>query len=824
MQKSFLNAFIFFTLLFRTVLLASLFSLLPTIASASTVLSAPPENVPWAYHPPFVQPFFSGGITGFTITFPATTTFDTLELPACAFAYEPTTLTLSVGIGLNPIDTLPLTPALCPADIFTNHDAPLVSVGYALSRSLTFSPGEVLTLIIETHISNNLFLGIRNTADVANFITFFPPVYTYPTSFFPDQPYYPAFTLANNAPIIPPTLTTLGQFKSDGSTPLSSLEVTTEDTVTLKGTPESEAGKQVQLEAEVRPTDIPFTEANATSMFVTSGTETAITFSGLTNGSYHWRMRAVDEEGSASDWQEFPGVFEVKVVPLYTQVRSVYPSVEETDLWSKVDYADGRGNLPEDPNKCGQFIRNCGCAISSLTMLARYYGIDTLENGASIDPLAFNQWLLDHNAYTKYGNVLWSKIATSTKGKLAFRGFATTQATLNAELAVNRPAIAFHSGHFNIIDGKLASTYTIRDPFWYNTHYLNQIVTDKNTERNYHNTFDSLRLFSYHPLGDGHATGFSAYLASPAELLLTDNLGHRFGKDPRTGEVFNEITGGVYYEEGIGNPETATDTDPTLNYHHTKNLDLPELPEGTYRLDVIGTGAGAYTLGTTLYDATGTPHTDTITASTTLGGVTTYTVNYTPNTPDTLTITPLDTTPPEALITFSTSTNAISIQGIDDSSTTTLSSTTTYPTLKKNQKQYNGIATTTVTINDLAGNTTLLTYTEKLPSPERRDIINLISIAYNGATSSIPATLKYKWNTKQDGTYTMFASTFSTSTMVIESHYRPKKNITVIMQKPIDLDDRDDDDDVDTRPIKTKLSGLVIPILQTRQGNIDVTY
>jgi len=44
------------------------------------------------------------------------------------------------------------------------------------------------------------------------------------------------------------------------------------------------------------------------------------------------------------------------------------------------------------------------------------------------------------------------------------------------------------------------------------------------------------------------------------------------------------------------------------------------------------------------------------------------------------------------------------------------------------------------------------------------------------------------------------------------------------MQKPIDLDDRDDDDDVDTRPIKTKLSGLVIPILQTRQGNIDVTY
>jgi len=64
--------------------------------------------------------------------------------------------------------------------------------------------------------------------------------------------------------------------------------------------------------------------------------------------------------------------------------------------------------------------------------------------------------------------------------------------------------------------------------------------------------------------------------------------------------------------------------------------------------------------------------------------------------------------------------------------------------------------------------------------------------------------------------------------IVIESHYRPKKNITVIMQKPIDIDDSDNDaeegEEVDNRPVKTKLSGFILPILKTNQGKINVTY
>ncbi len=48
------------------------------------------------------------------------------------------------------------------------------------------------------------------------------------------------------------------------------------------------------------------------------------------------------------------------------------------------------------------------------------------------------------------------------------------------------------------------------------------------------------------------------------------------------------------------------------------------------------------------------------------------------------------------------------------------------------------------------------------------------------------------------------------------------------MQKPIDIDDSDNDaeegEEVDNRPVKTKLSGFILPILKTNQGKINVTY
>jgi hypothetical protein len=44
------------------------------------------------------------------------------------------------------------------------------------------------------------------------------------------------------------------------------------------------------------------------------------------------------------------------------------------------------------------------------------------------------------------------------------------------------------------------------------------------------------------------------------------------------------------------------------------------------------------------------------------------------------------------------------------------------------------------------------------------------------------------------------------------------------MTKPVDLDDGENDDEVDTRATRSKLPGLVIPSLSTKQGKIQVSY
>ena len=184
-----------------------------------------------------------------------------------------------------------------------------------------------------------------------------------------------------------------------------------------------------------------------------------------------------------------------------------------------------------------------------------------------------------------------------------------------------------------------------------------------------------------------------------------------------------------------------------------------------------------------------------------------------------------DIIPPEIMMTFATSTNTLAFIGIDDMGTTTISATTTYPVLKKKQKEAKGIATTTVTVHDDAGNTTVLIYTEKLPSPEKRDTIFLEEIAYNGATTTLSNTsLSYKWRAGKHGLYKLFASHIKTNATSTESHYRPKKDLTVIMTKPRDLDDEDSDAGVDSRPIKQKLPGMIIPMAITKDGKVLVIY
>ena len=104
----------------------------------------------------------------------------------------------------------------------------------------------------------------------------------------------------------PPIISNIHQFKSDGITLIQEGETTAENTVVFKTTVNDPDNDQIKLQIEIKEFNQPFDETNLIeSDFVNSGSEATIIRYGLISASYHWRARAVDSQGNASDWQEF---------------------------------------------------------------------------------------------------------------------------------------------------------------------------------------------------------------------------------------------------------------------------------------------------------------------------------------------------------------------------------------------------------------------------------------------------------------------------------------------------------------------------------------
>ena len=129
------------------------------------------------------------------------------------------------------------------------------------------------------------------------------------------------------------------------------------------------------------------------------------------------------------------------------------------------------------------------------------------------------------------------------------------------------------------------------------------------------------------------------------------------------------------------------------------------------------------------------------------------------------------------------------------------------------------------TITDQVGNTTKLFFAKyKLKSKKIELVINKITQNDTVVSTSTTA-LTFKWNVSNKGgttTYNLIASYTKTGTSSTETHYRQKKNVTVVMTKPIDLNDSENDDDGDARPIKTTLPGMMVVGLKTEKGSVKI--
>jgi hypothetical protein len=256
-------------------------------------------------------------------------------------------------------------------------------------------------------------------------------------------------------------------------------------------------------------------------------------------------------------------------------------------------------------------------------MIARYYDI-TESQGKDVNPGEINKWLRDNNGYEN-GDVNWIAGAKYTDWRIKYEKTDKTPnnyVLLDEYLNKNQPVIAkeINPGHFIVIDNKLASTYGVKDPAWYNTKTLNETIDSINKVRGYENGFDGLRIYKK---GDGIAQSAITFaLGSPAELLITDPQSRKLGRDAN-GVEYNEIPDAWYFEDGIDDPSGENPPSQERN----KLIQILEPLDGAYQLQVIGTGEGSYSLGSNFYDTQGNVNHQEFHSETAVG----YTAQYNNN-------------------------------------------------------------------------------------------------------------------------------------------------------------------------------------------------
>lgn len=200
----------------------------------------------------------------------------------------------------------------------------------------------------------------------------------------------------------------------------------------------------------------------------------------------------------------------------------------------------------------------------------------------------------------------------------------------------------------------------------------------------------------------------------------------------------------------------------------------------------------------------------------------------------------IDKTAPEAKIQFNSTTQKLDIIGTDNLTQNVSLLLANQPIINKSNPRAKKIkawfsdwqkrdrdrrfSDIVATLVDEAGHTTVVVFM-KTKDANNRIFVTIKSIAYDGAETTLAKTaMQYKWQIDRKKQYSQMASHIQSESAIVESHYLPKKNQTWLMEKPRELADDNGDDDSEKRPTRTKLSGMIIPMLITENGKVKVDY
>jgi hypothetical protein len=230
-------------------------------------------------------------------------------------------------------------------------------------------------------------------------------------------------------------------------------------------------------------------------------------------------------------------------------------------------------------------IKQWGCAITSVSMLLRYYGLNKLPDGSDLNPGTLNNWLKGQkDGYVGNGFLNWLSISRLTKLSRTINGINTFDALiykrkngmdktlLTNDLNNNRPVILEEPGHYIVAKGEEGSSYLINDPFY-----------NRGSLSDYSDSFLSL----------------NRYIPSNTDLsyimLNIDpeiNISLRKPNDEEVGEVF--------LQGPLSNPENSPENNSSI-----KILYLEQPEKYTYKLLISSITSKTYDLVLYFYDVGG---------------------------------------------------------------------------------------------------------------------------------------------------------------------------------------------------------------------------
>lgn len=292
------------------------------------------------------------------------------------------------------------------------------------------------------------------------------------------------------------------------------------------------------------------------------------------------------------------------------------------------------------------FMKNKGCAVTSVADVLSYFGATI--NGLAADPGSVNQYLGSIGGFADC-NIRWdylSKLTGSTLSNIpSYHSLSERETAINKALSANPPELPVISVypspqqmdgnhlHYIMITGNAGTDanpdYIINDPLSAGIWSQSQVdQSGKALSQTVYGTVSNLASRNYlqtiiiHRPGGGVPPRLSMYSQSPIQVLVTDPSGNQTGYNPATETYMENIPGSTYDLEGGITNGIGNSTPNTLYFH----LDNPA--NGTYKVQIIGTGAGTYTLVFVGTNQSGVLTTNSQTGQTGQGQIQTTQVTY----------------------------------------------------------------------------------------------------------------------------------------------------------------------------------------------------